>query len=165
MELGGDEKVLGLVKAAAVIIPKPSSPCINNSDPDTKQALSVAEAAKRGIGRARKNGLKTPITIAVLMVERLDDYLRDVAQDQQADVSESDSLKGPFETEIDKPVDEAVIRRLSMLAEFRKAYEEDGMQVEEFSTYGSSNRTIDQFINDGWNPLASMKRQYETQPV
>lgn len=186
------------------------------------QALAVAEAAKRGIGRARKNGLKTPLTIAVLMVGRLDDYLRDVAQDQQADVSESDirqagtacikkayhlyaergyetylmpagcrgayhitalsgakmimsisvkiqgvllALKGPFETEIDKPVDEAVIRRLSTLAEFRKAYEEDGMQVEEFITYGSSNRTIDQFINDGWNPLASMKRQYETQPV
>ncbi|MCK9600909.1 MAG: hypothetical protein M0R06_17845, partial [Sphaerochaeta sp.] len=62
-------------------------------------------------------------------------------------------------------VDEAVIGRLSTLAEFRKAYEEDGMQVEEFITYGSSNRTIDQFINDGWNPLASMKRQYETQPV
>jgi transaldolase len=51
------------------------------------------------------------------------------------------ALKGPFETEIDKPVDEAVIRRLSTLAEFRKAYEEDGMQVEEFITYGSSNRT------------------------
>jgi len=186
------------------------------------QVLAVAEAAKRGIERARSNGLKAPLTIAVLMVGRLDDYLRDVACDQEADVSESDirqagtacikkayhlfaergyetylmpagcrgayhvtalsgakmimsisvkiqeellALQGPFETEIDKPVDEAVIERLSTLAEFRKAYDEDGMQVEDFITFGSSNRTIDQFINDGWNPLAGMKRRYETQPV
>ncbi|ADY12350.1 transaldolase family protein [Sphaerochaeta globosa] len=178
------------------------------------QVLSVAQAAKRGIERARQKGLKAPLTIAVLMVGRLDDYLRDVAQDQQADVLESDirqagtacikkayqlftqrgyetylmpagcrganhitalsgarmimsisvkiqeellSLQGPFETEIDKPVDDAVIRRLLKLSEFRKAYDEDGMQTEDFITFGSCNRTIDQFINDGWNPLVSKK--------
>lgn len=178
------------------------------------QVLSVAQAAKRGIERARQKGLKAPLTIAVLMVGRLDDYLRDVAQDQQADVLESDirqagtacikkayqlfrqrgyetylmpagcrggahitalsgakmimsisvkiqeellSLQGPFATEIDKPVDDAVVRRLLKLSEFRKAYDEDGMQAEDFITFGSCNRTIDQFINDGWNPLVSKK--------
>lgn len=179
------------------------------------QVLAVAEAAKRGIERARKSGLKAPLTIAVLMVGRLDDYLRDVACDQEAGVLESDirqagtacikkayrlfvqrgyetylmpagcrgayhitalsgakmimsisvkiqeellALQGPFEQEIDRPVDGAVIERLMKLAEFRKAYDENGMQVEDFITFGSSNRTIDQFINDGWNPLASKKR-------
>ena len=179
------------------------------------QVLAVAEAAKRGIEQARKSGLKAPLTIAVLMVGRLDDYLRDVAHDQEAGVSESDirqagtacikkayqlfaqrgyetylmpagcrgayhitalsgakmimsisvkiqeellALQGPFEKEIDKEVDEAVIKRLSTLAEFRKAYDENGMQVEDFITFGSTNRTIDQFINDGWNPLVSKKR-------
>ncbi len=179
------------------------------------QVLAVAEAAKRGIERARKSGLKAPLTIAVLMVGRLDDYLRDVACDQEAGVLESDirqagtacikkayrlfaqrgyetylmpagcrgayhitalsgakmimsisvkiqeellALQGPFEQEIDRPVDEAVIERLMKLAEFRKAYDENGMQVEDFITFGSTNRTIDQFINDGWNPLASKKR-------
>jgi transaldolase len=68
------------------------------------------------------------------------------------------ALQGPFEQEIDRPVDEAVIERLMKLAEFRKAYDENGMQVEDFITFGSTNRTIDQFINDGWNPLASKKR-------
>ncbi len=186
------------------------------------QVLAVAEAAKRGIERARNSGLKAPLTIAVLMVGRLDDYLRDVALDQDANVLESDirqagtacikkayqlfaqrgyetylmpagcrgayhitalggakmimsisvkiqeellALQGPFEMEIDKPVDEAVIKRLSTLAEFRKAYDEDGMRVEDFITFGSTNRTIDQFINDGWNPLASKKRQHEKQPI
>ena len=29
------------------------------------------------------------------------------------------------------------------------------MSREEFITFGSANRTTDQFINDGWNPLLS----------
>ena len=31
----------------------------------------------------------------------------------------------------------------------------DGMTREEFITFGSANRTTDQFINDGWNPLVA----------
>ena len=40
---------------------------------------------------------------------------------------------------------------------FRKAYLEDGMTREQFITFGSANRTTDQFINDGWNPLINFK--------
>ena len=29
------------------------------------------------------------------------------------------------------------------------------MKPEEFITFGSANRTTDQFINDGWNPLTA----------
>lgn len=186
------------------------------------QVLAVAEAAKRGIERARRKGLAAPLTIAVLMVGRLDDYLRDVAQDLEANILESDirqagtacikkayrlfeergyetylmpagcrgayhitalsgakmimsisvkiqeeltALAGPFKTQIDQPVDDEVVTRLLTLSEFRKAYEEDGMQAEDFITYGSSNRTIDQFINSGWNPLLGRKEWHEAKPV
>ena len=174
------------------------------------QVLAVAEAAKRGKQRALEAGIKPALSIAVLMVGRLDDYLRDVAQDQESVATESDirqagtacikrayklfiernydtflmpagcrggyhitalagarmicsispkiqeelvSLEGPFSELIDTSVDEEVIGRLSTLSEFRKAYEVDGMTEDEFITFGSTNRTIDQFINDGWNPL------------
>lgn len=174
------------------------------------QVIAVAEAAKRGQEKAKQAGIKAGLSIAVLMVGRLDDYLRDVAQDQESVVTESDirqagtacikkaynlfkereydtflmpagcrgayhiaalsgarmicsispkiqeelvSLEGPFSEQIEERVDEEVIERLSTLAEFRKAYEVDGMAEEEFITFGSTNRTIDQFINDGWNPL------------
>ena len=175
------------------------------------QVLAVGEAAARGKARAKANGVKPGLSIAVLMVGRLDDYLRDVAHDSFPNVQEGDIInagtacikraygifneKGwdtflmpagcrganhivdlagakmimsiapkiakllvdvdKFEERIDVPVDKAVIDRLMTMPEFRKAYEPDGMKPEEFITFGSSNRTTDQFINDGWNPLAS----------
>lgn len=179
------------------------------------QVLAVGAAAERGKRRAQKAGLRSPLTIAVLMVGRLDDYLRDVAQDQELAIMESDirqagtacikraygiyqergydtflmpagcrgayhitSLSGAkmimsiapkiqdalititedaFVQEIDTPIAPDVLERLSTLREFRRAYEVDGMGEEEFITFGSSNRTIDQFINGGWNPLLSLE--------
>lgn len=53
------------------------------------------------------------------------------------------------------PVAEDVIDRLMTMPEFRRAYEPDGMTESEFITFGATNRTIDQFINDGWNPLTN----------
>lgn len=177
------------------------------------QVLAVAEAAERGKKRAIANGIKPGLSIAVLMVGRLDDYLRDVASDSKANVSESDIIQAgiacikkayrifnekgydtylmpagcrganqvielagakmifsiapkivdmlpsdtPCEERIDIPVASDVIDRLMTLKEFRKAYLEDGMSREEFITFGSTNRTTDQFINDGWNPLLAYK--------
>ena len=60
-----------------------------------------------------------------------------------------------FDERIQIPVDADVIDRLSTMPEFRKAYEPDGMTRSEFITFGSTNRTTDQFINDGWNPLTA----------
>ncbi len=175
------------------------------------QVIAVAEAAKRGYKRAEANGVKPGITAAVMMAGRLDDYLRDVAHDTKAAVSESDiiqagiacmkkaysifnergyntyilpaGLRGanqvyemagakmifsiapkiaalidpnaPQEERIDVPVEQDVIDRLLTMPEFRKAYLEDGMTQNEFMTFGSTNRTIDQFINDGWNMLTA----------
>ena len=61
----------------------------------------------------------------------------------------------PQEERVNIPVDQAVIDRLMTMPEFRKAYLEDGMTQNEFMAYGATNRTIDQFINDGWNVLTA----------
>ncbi len=175
------------------------------------QVLAVAEARERGKKKAAANGVKPGLGIAVMMVGRLDDYLRDVAQDSYPHVKESDIVQSgtacikrayrifnergydtflmpagcrganhivdlagarmimsiapkiaelligveQFEERIEVPVDQAVIGRLMTMPEFRKAYEPDGMQPSEFITFGSANRTTDQFINGGWNPIVS----------
>lgn len=177
------------------------------------QVLQVGEAAARGKARALQNGIKPGLSVAVLMVGRLDDYLRDVAMDTGANVREDDIVQAgiacikkayrifnersydtflmpagcrganqvielaganmifsiapkivkliapdtPQIEKIDLPVAPDVINRLMTMPEFRKAYLEDGMSRNEFITFGSVNRTTDQFINDGWTPLVKYK--------
>lgn len=177
------------------------------------QVLQVGEAAARGQARARQNGIRPGLSVAVLMVGRLDDYLRDVALDTNANVRPEDIVQAgiacmkkaygifkergystflmpagcrganqiielaganmifsiapkivkliapdtPQVEKIDVPVAQDVIDRLMTMPEFRKAYLEDGMSRNEFITFGSANRTTDQFINDGWTPLLNYK--------
>ena len=59
----------------------------------------------------------------------------------------------PCEERVNIPVEQDVIDRLMTMPEFVKAYMEDGMTRDEFMAYGATNRTLDQFINDGWNLL------------
>jgi transaldolase len=54
------------------------------------QVLAIAERHKRGAARARAASKKPGRCFPVLMIGRLDDYLREVAQDRQARVEESD---------------------------------------------------------------------------
>jgi len=54
------------------------------------QVIAVAERYRRGIQRARRNRVEPRRCFAVIMIGRLDDYLRDVAHDYEADVDESD---------------------------------------------------------------------------
>ncbi|MGI6141917.1 MAG: transaldolase family protein [Caldicoprobacterales bacterium] len=178
------------------------------------QVLAIGEAFQRGADRALKNGITPGLGAAVMMIGRLDDYLRDVAKDTEANVSESDiiqaglacmkraykifnerkydailmaagcrgayhitelagarmimsvapkiaklllDVKEPFEERIDVPVPQDVIDRLNTMPEFRKAYEPDGMSVDEFISYGATNRTLTQFIESGWSQLESLK--------
>ena len=177
------------------------------------QVLAMAEAYQRGRDRAVANGVKPGIGIAVLMVGRLDDYLRDVMNDTRAQATEADIIwagtaaikraygifkeknydcvlmpagcRGGYhisalagadmvmsiapgiasallkETDltqkIDEPVDPAILARLEDMAEFRKAYAPDGMSVNEFITFGSCNRTLDQFVQMGWNVLKGIE--------
>ena len=54
------------------------------------QAIAIAERHRAGIGRAREKGVEPGRCFAVIMIGRLDDFLREVAHDNQAEVSESD---------------------------------------------------------------------------
>ena len=54
------------------------------------QALAIAERCRAGRQRAQQNGVKPGKCFAVIMIGRLDDYLREVAADNNAPVSESD---------------------------------------------------------------------------
>ena len=173
----------------------------------------MGEAVQRGNERARKNGIEPGLGIAVLMVGRLDDYLRDVMYDTRAKATEADIIwagtaaikrayrifkernyecvlmpagcrgayhitqlagadmimsvapgiakalekETDFTPRIDDEVDPAILARLMEMPEFVKAYEPDGMKPEEFITFGSCNRTLDQFVQCGWNVLKAME--------
>jgi transaldolase len=54
------------------------------------QVIAIAERYHRGIELAKKGGNKHGKCFAVIMIGRLDDYLRDVANDMSANIDESD---------------------------------------------------------------------------
>jgi len=54
------------------------------------QVIAIAERCRRGRERAQASGLEPGKCFAVIMIGRLDDYLREVAQDTAAGVSEED---------------------------------------------------------------------------
>jgi transaldolase len=54
------------------------------------QVLATAERYRRGLARAQAKGITPGQCFAVIMIGRLDDYLREVAHDRGAAVSESD---------------------------------------------------------------------------
>jgi transaldolase len=54
------------------------------------QAVAIAERYRRGLQRAKRNGGKTGKCFAVIMIGRLDDYIRDVALDYKADLTEEE---------------------------------------------------------------------------
>ena len=54
------------------------------------QAIAIAERGRAGRKRAQQSGVKPGECFAVIMIGRLDDYLREVAADNKAAVSESD---------------------------------------------------------------------------
>jgi transaldolase len=54
------------------------------------QVVAIAERHRAGIARAKKQGIEPGKCFSVIMIGRLDDYLREVAHDNQAAVEESD---------------------------------------------------------------------------
>jgi transaldolase len=54
------------------------------------QVMAIAERQRAGIRRAHKRSIEAGKCFAVIMIGRLDDYLREVAHDNQIAVSESD---------------------------------------------------------------------------
>lgn len=54
------------------------------------QAIAIGERHRAGIARAKEKGVEPGKCFAVIMIGRLDDYLREVAHDNEAQVTESD---------------------------------------------------------------------------
>ena len=52
----------------------------------------------------------------------------------------------PVARRIDVPVDERIIAELSTIEDFRRAYEPEGMTVEEFDDFGATRATLRQFL-------------------
>lgn len=59
----------------------------------------------------------------------------------------------PREERIDREVPADVIERLSVLGEFARAYEPDGMTPKDFIAYGATQKTLAQFDEGGWKLL------------
>jgi transaldolase len=57
------------------------------------QVLAIAERHQKALARARAAGRQGGRCFAVVMVGRIDDYIRDVAHDARADVSEPDIIQ------------------------------------------------------------------------
>lgn len=178
------------------------------------QAIEIAERCSIGRKRAERNGVKPGRCFSVIMIGRLDDYLREVALDNNAPISESDirqsglavtkrtyriyrerayeavllvaALRGayhlteltgaellisiapaaqewfvaedhPREGRIEKEIPSDVIRRLSAMPEFVKAYEPQGMAPKDFIAYGATQRTLSQFVEAGWKLLEGFR--------
>jgi len=61
---------------------------------------------------------------------------------------------------IDNPVDHRIIEELSrQFADFRRAYEEDGMTVDEFDHFGATKRTLHGFIS-GYESFVAVIRDF-----
>ena len=63
----------------------------------------------------------------------------------------------PLEPRIECPVPIDVIRRLSTLPEFVRAYEPGGMVPAEFIAFGVTQRTLGQFSESGWKAMESLR--------
>ena len=64
---------------------------------------------------------------------------------------------------IDKPVDTDIIERLMTLPDFVRAYEPDGMQPNEFISYGLTQRTLAQFqaMEKDATPLVKLNWRFQ----
>lgn len=64
--------------------------------------------------------------------------------DWQARINENGISPEP---RIDRPVDPEILAELERIVEFRRAYEPDGMRIDEFADYGATRDTLRQFLD------------------
>jgi transaldolase len=60
------------------------------------------------------------------------------------------------EERIEKEIPADLIERLSIVPEFVKAYEPDGLKPCDFISYGAAQRTLCQYIELGWRLLENL---------
>ena len=170
------------------------------------QAIAVAEAFERGLRRREREGKATPElgSVCTLMVGRLDDWLklvadkRDISVDpgvlEWAGVAVFKKAYGLYQqrgyrlrllsaafrnhmhwsefiggdvvispphkwqvrfnasdievvARIDRPVAADTLAALMKFDDFRRSYEEDGIAVDDFDTFGPTRRTLRQFVS------------------
>jgi transaldolase len=177
------------------------------------QVCAIA-ARHQHVVRSRGPNVKTGGCFAVIMIGRLDDYLREVLADNAEPITEAElrmagvsivkhayelyrnngfeakllvaALRGNYhmvglaggdltmsihpayqttllEEEVEKreminePIPHAVLEKLYRIAEFRKAYDQDGLSEKEMVTFGLTQRTLAQFVEAGWKQLEQFK--------
>jgi transaldolase len=178
------------------------------------QVVAAAEAYRLGSARAERSGRRPAPCYAVIMIGRLDDYLREVAADGRLAVAEEEirlaglavtkrayaifrqrgyraqllvaALRGVHHMAglcggelvmsihpgiqkqllapgvarnlgIEEPIPAEAVRRLEQVAEFRKAYREDGLAEKEFIGFGLTQKTLSQFSASGWSLLEAFQ--------
>jgi transaldolase len=180
------------------------------------QVLAIASALERGLERRDAAGLDTAhmAPVATMMIGRLDDWLKVVAQreglslDAQtldwAGIAAAKRAYGLFQergyrtkllcaayrhlghwselvggdlvhtmphdwqvkanqsghvpvTRMHQPVDADIVRQLMTMPEFVRAYEPDGMTIDEFNTFGPTVRTLRSFIT-AWHDFVGVVR-------
>ena len=183
------------------------------------QAIEVAEAVERGLRRREARGQETATMgpVCTIMVGRLDDWLKGVAEREgivttpgacdwagvavmkkayriyrergyrlrllsaafRNHLHWSEFIGGdvvispPFEwqrrfnrsevtieSRMDTAVDPAIVEELTRkFAEFRRAFDEHGMTVQEFDHYGATRRTLRQFCQ-AFTELSTLLREF-----
>lgn len=85
------------------------------------------------------------------------DIVLTIPYDWQLKINSSDiEVKNRFST----PVDENIVNELlAKIPDFRKAYDPDGMTVDEFDTYGATIRTLRGFVSS-YHDLMALVRDY-----
>lgn len=69
------------------------------------------------------------------------------------------SCEVPVQNNIDTPVDERILEQLKLFPDFHKAYDADGMTVDQFDTFGPVCKTLLQFLK-GYDELVAVIRSY-----
>jgi len=178
------------------------------------QVVAAAERYRVAIQKSKNSGKRAGKCVAVIMIGRLDDYIRNVTLDNRVVISDSvirqaglavikkaytifkekayeaqllvAALRGSYhmtelaggdhlmsihpkyqkiliqqeysrEERIHIAISPDVFKQLIILGEFARAYKADGMQPEEFITYGATQTTLSQFYEIGWQKLASFE--------
>lgn len=103
------------------------------------QSITVAEAVERGLNRREKEGkpVADMTPVCTIMIGRLDDWMQLLFNGSDIEVKER----------MQNPVDKEIVDTLyEKFPDFRKAYDVDGMTVDEFDGYGATVRTLRAFI-------------------
>lgn len=132
------------------------------TDPACLEWAGVA-AIKKAYGIFKKRGYRTRMLAAAYRnvhqwAELIGgDLILTIPEKWQRRFNQSDVQ---VEHRIDNPVDQKIINELSRkFIDFRRAYEEEGLSVDEFDAYGATARTLRQFIG-GYADLLGVIRDF-----